>query len=100
MAKASRVSLPQEFYDKTDDMLLVQPEPQYLYAEMFLGALAASLAPVEEAGLPWRAVQGVGANYGTPAERDRLKLASPIMSEIIAAKVDFTAQPGNSMRIN
>src|SRR6185312_7112082 len=68
--------------------------------EMFLGALAASLAPVEEAGLPWRAVQGVGANYGTPAERDRLKLASPIMSEIIAAKVDFTAQPGNSMRIN
>src|SRR6185312_3968110 len=100
MAGASRVSLPQEFYDKTDDMLLVQPEPQYLYAEVFLGALRASLSPVTEAGLPWRSITGAGANYGDPAERDRLKLSSPLMTEIIAAKVDFLGAPDNSIRIN
>lgn len=96
----SRVTLPQEFYDKTEDRLLVQPEPQYLYAEMFLGAMRASLAPISEMGLPWRSITGVGANYDTPAARDRLMLSSPIMSEVIAAKVDFMGSPGNSIRIN
>lgn len=100
MSSGSRVTLPQEFYDKTGDKLLVQPEPQYLYAEMFLGAMAASLAMPSEMGLPWRAVTGQGANYGNPAEMDRLKLSSPIMTDVIAAKVDFNAAPGNSIRIN
>lgn len=96
----SRVTLPQEFYDKTDDQLLVQPEPQYLYAVMFLGSLAASLAVPSEIGLPGRSVGGVGANYGEPAERDRLMLSNPLMTDIIASKVDFKAAPGNSIRIN
>jgi hypothetical protein len=100
MPSGSRVTLPQEFYDKTDDKLLVQPEPQYLYALLYLGALAASLAPPSEAGLPWRSITGNGAEYGTPAERDRLALSSPLMTDIIAAKVDFNAAPGNSIRIN
>ena len=104
MPTGSRVTLPAEFYDKTDDRLLVQPEPQYLYAELFLGAMAASLEP-PEFGLPWRNVKmgAAGANYGgavLPAEADRLKLSSPLMNDIIAAKVDFSMGPGNSIRIN
>ena len=103
MATGSRVSIPQEFYDKTDDRLLVQPEPQYLYALLFLGALGASLAPPSEMSMPWRQMKAGDAplgSYGTPAERDRLMLASPLMNDIIAAKVDFSAAPGNSIRIN
>src|ERR1700722_4354046 len=100
MAGNSSVSLPQEFYDKTDDKLLIQPEPQYLYADLYLGALAASLAPPSDAGLPWRSITGVGAAYGTPAERDRLRLSSPLFNDLIAAKIDFNAAPGNTMRIN
>src|ERR1700684_4550468 len=100
MASGSRVTLPQEFFDKTDDKLLVQPEPQYPYAIMFLGALATSLAPPSEMGLPWRSISGQGAEYGTPAERDRLMLSAPIMTDLIAAKVDFNAAPGNTIRIN
>lgn len=100
MPTGSRVTLPQEFYDKTDDRLLVQPEPQYFYADLYLGALAASLAPPSEMGLPWRSITGVGANYGTPFERDQLRLSSPLMTDVIAAKVDFNGAPGNSMRIN
>lgn len=106
MATGSRVTLPQEFYDKTDDkLLLVQPEPQYPYASMFLGAMAASL-DVGEFALPWRdaKIAQTGANYGAggmmPAERDRLILSSPLMTDVIAGKVDFNAAPGNSVRIN
>lgn len=106
MATGSRVTLPQEFYDKTDDkLLLVQPEPQYLYSVMFLGALAATL-DVGEFALPWRTTKlsQAGAPYGSgglvPAERDRLVLSAPLMTDVIAGKVDFNAAPGNSVRIN
>ena len=100
MAGVSRVSLPQEFYDKTDDKLLVQPEPQYFYAELFLGACKASIQPPSDIGMPWRSIKGNGAEYGTPAERDQLKLSSPLMQDVIAATVDFDKAPGNTIRIN
>lgn len=99
MPSFSRASLPENFYDVTSDMLLVQPEPQYLYAQMFLGALGASLATPSEIGLPGRAVGGAGGAYSSE-DRDRLVLANPMMREVIAAEVDFNGKPGNSVRIN
>lgn len=96
----SRATLPEEFYDKTSDMLLVQPEAQYLYAMMWLGAMRASLTVPGELGMGvGRDVGGVGADY-TPAEKDRLMLANPMFTEVIAAKVDFNGLPGNTIRIN
>lgn len=95
----SRAQMPQNFYDITSDMLLVAPEPQYLYGMMFLAALRASLVTPDQLGLPGRAVGGVGADY-TPAEKDRLLLSSPIVQDVFAAKVDFNAAPGNSVRFN
>jgi hypothetical protein len=99
MPAGNRVTIPQEFYDKTSDMLLVQPEPQYLYAQLFLGALGISLAPPEALGLAGRQVGGQGADY-IPVERDRLMLSNPMFTHLIAGKVDFSAAPGNSIRIN
>lgn len=95
----SRATMPAEFYDKTSDMLLVQPEPQYLYAELFLSSLALSLESPSMLGLPGRQVGGVGAPY-SDAERDRLKLANPMFKEVFAARVDFNAEPGSNIRIN
>ena len=95
----SRATLPEEFYDKTSDMLLVKPEPQYLYAEMWLGAMKASLQVPDALGLPGREVPTPGSPY-TQAEADRLMLASPMFNEVIAAKVDFNAAPGSTIRIN
>ncbi len=95
----SRASMPEEFYDKTSDMLLVQPEPQYLYAMLFLGALRASLEVPAALGMPGREAPNAGADYSS-AERDRLMLANPMFNEVIAAKVDFNGQPGNTVRIN
>lgn len=99
MAEWSQGTVPEEFYIKTSDMLLVQPEPQYFYASLWLGAMGASLAEPTELGLPGRAIQGQGADY-TPAERDRLILSNPMFTDVIAAKVDFRGMPGSSIRIN
>ena len=95
----SRATLPENFYDKTTDMLLVQPEPQYLYAMLWLGAMRASLSLPADPGMPGRPIPTPGADY-TPAERDRLMLANPMFNEVIAAKIDFNAAPGGTIRIN
>lgn len=97
----NRASVPEEFYDKTSSLLLVQPEPQYLYAQMYLGALGLSLNPESALGInsPNRQITGVGADYST-ADRDRLMLANPMFTDVIAAKVDFNAAPGSTVRIN
>lgn len=95
----NQTTLPENFYTMTSDMLLVAPEPQYLFATMLLAALGASLEVPTELGMPGRTVGGVGAPY-TPAERDRLILADPLPSALIGAKVDFNAVPGSTVRIN
>jgi hypothetical protein len=101
MSAISRVSLPQEFYDKTADVLLAQTEPQYLYALLFLNALAASMDGGDAMGLqlPGRQITGQGAPY-TTAEAGRLLLSDPLTTDLFAAKVDFNGAPGNSMRFN
>lgn len=59
----SRVTLPSEFFDITSAMMLVQPEPQYLYARLaFMSRAAAELAASEGANLGGsRAAVGQGA---------------------------------------
>lgn len=99
MASYQRASLPENFYDKTSDMLLVQPEPQYLYAQLWLAAMGASLSVGDSMGLPGRQLPGAGAAYSS-AERDRLLISNALPSQLIAAKIDFNAQPGNTIRIN
>lgn len=99
MGSFGRFSVPENFYDITSDMLLVQPEPQYLYTQLYLGALGASLTPPGELGLPGRGVGGNGAPYSA-AERDRLLLADSVMREVIAAEVNFNGLPGNTIRLN
>lgn len=96
----SRVELPAEFYDWTDSKLLIQPEPQYVYADLMLRALQSSLSMPDMIGLPGRTIGGQGADYTTP-EQDRLNLEPDMISEnVFAAKVDFRGQPGTSVRFN
>lgn len=103
MASYQQVTVPEEFYIKTSDQLLVQPEPQYLYAQLFLGALAVSLEEPTELNLPMRdPITGVGASY-TKADADRLQLAKfqdSMFRDVIAAKVDFNGMPGSTVRLN
>jgi hypothetical protein len=96
----SRATLPQEFYDITSDKLLIQPEPQYLYADLMLRALGTSLQMPGSVGLPGRQITGQGSDYTKP-EEDRLNLSPDMLSEsLFAAKVNFDGQPGTSVRFN
>src|SRR5262245_6288465 len=99
MPSWNRAQMPENFYDKTSDMLLVQPEPQFLYANMWLAALALSLETPSNLGLPGREIANTGAPYSA-ADRDRLMLANPLPRDLIAAKTDFNGAPGNTIRIN
>lgn len=95
----SRATLPQEYYDKTSDALLVQPQPQFLYGKMFLGALMASLGNDVVMGLTGREAPSTGAAYN-PLSSEQLQLASDLPGAIVGAKVDFKGAPGNTVRIN
>ena len=100
MPSLSRVSMPENFYDITSSMLLTQPEPQYLYAQLFKMALGASLDPESSLGaLAGREVSGTGANYSA-ADRDRLVIANQLASSVFATAVNFSGMPGSTVRIN
>lgn len=100
MSIGSRVSMPSEFYDKSDDNLLIQPIPQFLYADFFLNAMAASLTVPSDLGLPGRSISGQGADYQDPVQRDQLRLSNPITQDLMQVKIDFNGAPGNTIRIN
>jgi hypothetical protein len=94
-----RIDIPANFYDKTSDLLLVQPTPQFLYARLFLGALRASLAPPDLVGLPFRPVQSAGAQY-TDLEKNQLALSNPVMTSLITGETNFQGLPGSTIRFN
>jgi hypothetical protein len=96
MPAFSQTELPSNFFNITSSMLLRQPEPQFLYADLFKRAIGASL-PVPAGlgvGLPSN-----GAAYPSPSE-GRLTLADPLSTALFATKVDFNGQPGSTVRVN
>lgn len=95
----SRDQLTQEFYDRTDSMLLKQPEPQYLYARLFKRALNIQLnVPAGIGRMPYEIDDG-GPQYSS-ADRDRLNLADDISTEVFAVKADYAGEPGHTIRFN
>lgn len=95
----SRPTLPENFYDITSAKLLVQPEPQFLMARLFLSALGTSLPMPAGFGLDGRQVPSAGAAYAS-ADRDRLEVASALPNALFALGVDFAKTPGSTIRIN
>ena len=100
----SRAELPEEFFDITSNQLLVQPEPQYPYAQLMMAFLAGGidLNPPDMLGRASVQIGGQGAPYTNP-EQDRLILAtSPIPGAIFANPMDkqFEGAPGHTKRFN
>jgi hypothetical protein len=98
----SRVTLPAEFFDITSDLMLVQPQPQFFYANLlFAGQAKASLAALGAFGSDAaRAIASGGA--GVPALQDmQLKIADSPMAAAIRAVVELgNAKTGHTIRIN
>lgn len=95
----NRASLPENFYDRTSDRLLTQPEPQYPLATLFLAAIAASLPIPAGIGLDGRQVPSAGAPYAS-ADRDRLMLAEALPTSLFEVAVDFNKEPGDTVKLN
>jgi hypothetical protein len=96
----SRATLPQEFYDVTSDMLLLQPEPQYLHGALLKAAMAASLSQSSDVGLPGRLIGGSGASYGTPDQHRLMMEQRALASEAVQFVSELGKGVGHTVRIN
>lgn len=100
MAVITRASLPEEFFDITSAQLLLQPEPQYLHAQLAKMAIASDLATPGAIGfMPGRTAGSDGAPYAMPND-GRLVLSDPIYGEAISAIVGLGQAPGHTIRMN
>lgn len=101
MPVVSRVTLPENFFDMTSPKLLLQPEPGYLFARLALAALGKDLPVPDMIGLPGREVGGAGAVYADPvSQRFDMNNGAALMADAFAAKIDFDAAPGQTVRLN
>lgn len=98
----SQVTLPSNFFDITSPKLLVQPEPQYIYAQAALAALGGGLIGADSPmGHVGREISGSGAPYAS-VDSERLKLADTLMSGMLTTPLDgnFVGLPGTTVRFN
>lgn len=96
---ASRITLPENFYDWNSAQLLQQPEPQYVFAGLFLSAIGTTLSIPSGMGLDGRAIQGSGASFSS-ADRDRLELARKLPSGLWALGINFKGTTGHTVKVN
>lgn len=101
MPVASRVSLPENFYDLTSDHLLLQPEPGYLFARAALAALAKDLPVPDMLGLAGREPGSAGAPYVSPeSQQFEMNKGGQLIADTFAAAINFDALPGQTVRLN
>lgn len=100
MPFVSRAALGAEFMDMTSKRLLRQPEPQYIYAQLWKMALNASF-PVPGGSLGWRApdIGSPGAPYPS-AEADRAIFEDPIYKDTFVNVTELSDAPGHVIRLN
>lgn len=98
----SRITLSSEFFDRTSAKMLVQPEPQYLYAQLvFMADAQAQLRRAERLGVsPERAIAGMGADV-PGFEAMRLVLSDGVRSEAIMTTDELApGKVGHTVRFN
>ena len=100
MAVITRASLPEEFFDITSAQLLLQPEPQYLHAQMAKLAVASELSTPGAVGfMAGRTAGSEGAAYASVND-GRLMLDPGFMGDAILAVNGLGSAPGHTIRMN
>ncbi len=94
-----RATLPENYIDWASSTLLCQPEPQYLFAQLFLSAIGSALPVPAGLGLDGRQVPSAGAPAAA-FDRDQLMLAQGLPSSLFALGVDFNKKSGGTVKIN
>lgn len=102
MSTIDRASLPQEFFDTTAARLLIQPEPEYIYARLWTDALMTSQPSLDSLGLGMsnRDKFGTsGAAYST-LEQQQLAVNDNIFRSAISVVAEVGQGPGHIVRLN
>lgn len=98
MPLVNRATLGAEFFDITAAKLLLQPEPQFLYALLWKMALSANLS--KASGISFRGdVGNQGAPYAS-AESQRANFEDPIYGQTIQVVTELGNAPGHTVRLN
>ena len=105
MAIINRASIPEEFHDVTSARMLLQPEPQYLFAylsKMSLGSAMGVQASSPAGVTPARGVPGTGPAVQPYQAGARLMLASPDpqIAQTIMTIAELGKSPGHTVRLN
>jgi hypothetical protein len=106
MPVISRATLPAEFFDRTSAMMLIQPEQQYLYAQMVFAAdLQAELRanPDGFSLMPGRGISGGDGAVVKPFAENQLQLveSTRIVGEAIAVSGELAkGNVGHTIRMN
>lgn len=98
----SRITLPSEFFDRTSAKMLVQPEPQYFWAQLvFMADAQAQLRRAERLGVSAeRAIAGTGAEP-LDFESMRLVLSDNVRGEAIMTTDELApGKDGHTLRFN
>ena len=99
----SRVTLPNEFYDRTSAVMLRQPEPQYLYAQLvYLADLNAEFRRVGDMGLT---AERSAPDVGPAAMQFQLMQSiiagqMPYAEAIVVSDELAPGKPGHTIRMN
>lgn len=100
MPLVSRASLGAEFQDITTKRLLVQPEPQYVYAQLWKMALNASFQR-ESGSLGWRPPSiGTSGDAYKEADADRAIFEDAIYRDTFVNVNELGNAPGHTVRMN
>lgn len=101
MPQISRATLPEEFHDITSIKLLLEPEPQYLHAQLAKMAMSAYFDAESSLGLqiPGRQFGTNGAPYAN-AEDGRLTLSDGLFDQAVVFVSELGNSPGHTVRLN
>lgn len=97
MATIDRASLLQEFFDTTSPRLLRQPEPPYIYARLWLDAMASTPPSVDGLGRPndeWG--MGMYASF----DEQMAAIEKDIFREAFVFVQEIGKRPGHTVRLN
>jgi hypothetical protein len=97
MATIDRASFLNDFYDITSPRLLKQPEPPYIYARLWMDAMAASPPSVDALGRP-----NDGWGMGTYASFDEQMAAveSNVFKDAFEFVQEIGKRPGHTVKLN
>lgn len=97
MATIDRASLLQEFFDTTSPRLLKQPEPTYMYAKLWLDAMATNPPSVDGLGRPndqW------GAGDYASFDEQMAMASQNVFAQAFEFVQEIGKKPGHTVRLN